>query len=250
MLRTLLTTVACILSLALVAGAAEEQQPVTTASEATVVEAAPTPAGPDLMSLLGASTEDQRVRTFRFIRNRYPTLATDLIVLLQTRHPGIFVTIDRELQAHITANYPWLSVTVQRTLQDAINERYPQVRNEIADLIARDYPDLNREMGEGGSDDPAARIARLVRERHRALLEDVLCLLREQHPTLLQEVQREVLVKHPELMADVAVLIGERYPQLSREITDVLSERYPDLLPGILGILAPLPATDAPPVEE
>lgn len=226
-----------------------EEAPEDAPSEQKPPEATAAPVTRDLMSLLGNSTEDQRGRMLRFIRNRYPELTTELLALLQTRQPGIFIALDQELQGLIASRYPRLTVEVQKTLQQAINERYPQVRNQIAEIIVRDYPDLLEAMGQSGTGDPATHTARLIRERHRALLDDVLTLLREQHPTLLQEVQREVLVKHPELVIDVAGLIAERYPDLSSEVTTVLVGRYPELIPGMLSILAPPEPGEAPAEE-
>ncbi|MBD3293673.1 MAG: hypothetical protein GF393_12170 [Armatimonadia bacterium] len=267
-MQRLLPFLVCALALsfapaALAADTAEEPPPAETPAADTQpddvpadepatdqpAESAP-PAEPDFMSLLGDSTEDQRARMLRFIRNRYPNMAVELLALLQSRQPGIFVALERELQTLIASRYPRLTVEVQKILQQAINNRYPQVRNEIAELIARDYPDLIEAMGETGAGDPAMHTARLIRERHRELLEDVLALLREQHPTLLQEVQREVLVKHPELLADVSGLIAERYPLLSAEITCVLTEKYPELIPGMLKILAPPPAEEEASAEQ
>lgn len=259
MRRFLPVLVACFVAAPVLAETAEQP-----AMEQTTVEDAPrdetteetgpqptaAPAARDLMSLLSNSTEDQRARMLRFIRNRYPELTTDLLALLQTRQPGIFIALDQELQGLIASRYPRMIVEVQKALQQAINERYPQVRNQIAELIVRDYPELLEAMGESGAGDPATHTARLIRERHRALLDDVLALLREQHPTLLQEVQREVLVKHPELVIDVAALIVERYPDLSSEVTQVLVERYPELIPGMLSILAPPPAAEKAPADE
>ncbi len=193
----------------------------------------------DLLALLGNSTADQRARMLRFIRNRYPGLTSDLLAMLQSREPGIFVALDAELEALIASRYPRLRVEVQRILQQAINDRYPQVRRQIAELIAGDYPDVVAAMSDPGLGDSATNAARAIRERHRALLRDVLALLRKEHPALLREVQVEVVVKHPELLSDVAVLISQQYPNLASEMTESLGERYPELIPGILEIIAP-----------
>lgn len=244
-----------LLTTAAVAQPGEEIFPVDDPAEASLEEPADAAGAeatpPDLMDLLGSATEDQRTRMLRFIRNRYPSMGVDIFALLQTRHPGIFTDLDREIQALITTRYPRLAVTVEKLLQQSIAERYPQVRQEIAELIAEKYPDVLQAMyetGEGG--DPAQRAARLVKERHRALLEDVRVLLRERHPTLLEEVQREVIVKHPALLADVAGLVARKYPELSREVTATLTSNCPELIPGILAILNPPAAEEQGPPPE
>ncbi len=201
---------------------------------------------PGLMELLRSATEDQRARTLRFLGNRYPDLATELFAVLQSRHPGIFIALDRELQDLVATRYPRLSATVQRLLHEVIADHYPQVRHDVNRLIADNYPELLDAMYSVGEGDPAVRVARLVRERHRALLDDVLSLLRERYPALLTEVQHELLVKHPELLADVADLIAQRYPDISHEVSAVLAAKYPELIPGIMAILAPPPAEGEP----
>ncbi|MFW6156327.1 MAG: hypothetical protein ACOC7J_03320, partial [Armatimonadota bacterium] len=141
-MRTLPVAVAaCLIAVAPVLAAETGEQPEAPRATAdggdespASAEAAPS-ATPDLMSLLNASTADQRGRMFRFIRNRYPGLMADLLAVLQSRRPGIFVAIDAEFQNLVASRYPRMSVTVQRILQTAINERYPQVRNQIAELI-------------------------------------------------------------------------------------------------------------------
>ncbi|MFW5869121.1 MAG: hypothetical protein ACOCX2_14950 [Armatimonadota bacterium] len=194
----------------------------------------------DLLTLLANSTADQRARMLRFIRNRYPGLTADLLGMLQSREPGIFVALDAELEALVASRYPRLRVEVQRILQQAINDRYPQVRREIAELIVSDYPDVAAAMSDPALGDSATNAARAIRERHRALLRDVLDLLRREHPGLLREVQIEVVVQHPELLLDAAALISEQYPRLASEMTEALGERYPELIPGVLEIIAPI----------
>lgn len=212
----------------------------------TAIEAPPASAPtPDLMTLLGSATEDQRERMLRFIRNRYPDLSTELLALLQSHHPGIFIELEDEISNLIATRYPRLAVDVQRILQKRINEHHPQVRQETAELIARSYPDIIDAMQQVGEGDVSTRVARLIRERHRQLLDDVLLMLRNRYPTLLVEVRREVLVKTPALLADVALVIANRYPELSLKVTLILVERYPELLPGILKILAPAAEAEA-----
>jgi hypothetical protein len=248
MRRILLVLAACMMPVLLAADVSEqppdEHNAVDEAPAEDVVapeiaaEDDATSSEPDLLTLLGNATEDQRERMLRFIRNRYPGLTADLLAMLQSREPGIFVALDAELEALIASRYPRMNVEVQRILQQAINDRYPQVRREIAELIASDYPDVIAAMRDAGFGDPATNAARAIRERHRALLRDVLALLREEHPGLLREVQVEVVVKHPELLSDVAALIARRYPQLSSEMTAALTERYPELIAGIVEIIA------------
>lgn len=205
----------------------------------------------DFMALLASATEDQRARVLRFIRNRYPDLSVELFALIQARHPGIYLSLDLELQNLIATKYPRLAATVQSLLQEAIAQRYPQVREEINQLIADKYPEVLAAMYQGEGD-PAVSAARVVRERYRALLDDVLAMLRERHPTLLVEVQRELLIKHPELLADAADVIVRLHPEITSEVGAVLVAKYPELMPGILEILQPPPVEEPvePPMDE
>ncbi len=224
---------------------AEEATPPPVAAETTVTTEN------DFMALLAFATEDQRARVLRFVRNRYPDLAVELFALLQARHPDILLALDAELQKLIATRYPRLAITVQTLLQDAIAQRYPQVREEIKQLIADRYPEVLAAMCQGEGD-PAVNAARVIYERYRTLLDDVLALLRERYPTLLIEVQRELLVKHPELLADAADLIMRLHPEIAREVGGVLATKYPELMPGILQILQPSPVEEPvePPMDE
>lgn len=238
-MRTALVALLLVLTALPMAWAQEVEQP----PPAPAAESPAAATDNDFMALLTSATEDQRARVLRFIRNRYPDLSVELFALIQARHPGAFLALDRELQNLIATKYPRLAATVQSLLQDAIAQRYPQVREEINQLIIDKYPEVLAAMYQGEGD-PAVSAARVVRERYRALLDDVLAMLRERHPTLLIEVQRELLIKHPELLADAADLIVRLHPDIAREVGGLLVAKYPELMPGILEILQP------PPVEE
>ena len=238
-----------LLLIPVVAPADNAPQPATTAE--TEADGS---AQPDLFAILTQATEDQRARMRRFMDNRYPNLGPDLYAMLQARHPGLFSWAGEEVRSIILMRYPRLSATVERELNTAINERYPRVRQEIADLIREKYPDLIEALNAAGPEiDPASEMARLIKERHRALLADVLTLLREQHPDLLEYVHERVTSQHPELILDVAGALMARYPGLSGEVAQLLNEKYPELLPGLLAILReePAPVEDAgPPLDE
>lgn len=222
-------------------GTPAAEQP-TTAEEQTAATR-PADAEPPqelgLLDLMALSTEDQRARVLRYIRNRYPTLSTELLALLQTRHPGIFVELEREIEALIATRYPTLPLTVQRSMQRAITERFPQARRDITEMIAERYPEVLEAMFRAGEGDPSLRVGKIIQEKHPGLLDDILTLLRERYPTMLEEVNRDVLVAHPALVADVGRLISKRYPRLAHEVTVSVTRKYPELVPGILEILRP-----------